>query len=187
MEKMSNVKHNQRSDYCDLVLVNRILRNLASLQADVISHAEAVLQGRLSKSQRKLIRIEQLKYANQKSSTHLNQTATKPLNPVTKSRSLLDPNKSQAKSRQCIKYKQSKTTNLDKISTARATSTENNQINLSGPSNMIVTAINVQGGSMTTIVSAVPYSLGFADLQLSKKKNSFIQNVSHIEEHPVTP
>ena len=45
----------------DLILVNTILRDLSTIEADVTSHAEAVLHGRLSKSQQRLIRKEQLK------------------------------------------------------------------------------------------------------------------------------
>ena len=47
----------------DLLVVNKMLRELAAIEADVLSHSEAVLRGRLSKSQRQLIFDEQLKYA----------------------------------------------------------------------------------------------------------------------------
>ena len=47
----------------DFLVVNKMLRELAAIEADVSSHSEAVLKGRLSKSQRKLIFDEQLKYA----------------------------------------------------------------------------------------------------------------------------
>jgi hypothetical protein len=186
--KIANGKSERIQENCDLVLVNRILRDLGSLQADVTSHAEAVLQGRLSKSQRRLIQKEQLKYSTQ--TTINNWTPSKP---VVKSRSFRDPNKSQGnctKSRQGIKYKKNKTTNLDKLTLApgtktpirsaedRATMTGSDQKKLLEPSNMIVTATKATGGSITTVVSAVPHSSSLADLQLSKKKTSFIQNVS---------
>ena len=48
----------------DLVLINKMLRELTAIEADVLSHSEAVLRGRLSKSQRKLIFDEQNKYAS---------------------------------------------------------------------------------------------------------------------------
>ena len=48
----------------DLLMVNKMLRELAAIEADVLSHSEAVLRGRLSKSQRQLIFDEQLKYAS---------------------------------------------------------------------------------------------------------------------------
>ena len=44
-----------------ILLVNKILQDLSTIEADVTSHAEAVLKGRLSKSQQRLIRREQLK------------------------------------------------------------------------------------------------------------------------------
>ena len=47
----------------DILLINRMLRDLAAIEADVQSHSEAVLRGRLSKSQRQLIFDEQSKYA----------------------------------------------------------------------------------------------------------------------------
>ena len=55
----------------DLVLLNKMLRDLAAIEADVLSHSEAVLRGRLSKSQRQLILDEQVKYASL--STHTSQ------------------------------------------------------------------------------------------------------------------
>ena len=51
------------TEEADLVLINKMLRELAAIEADVLSHSEAVLRGRLSKSQRKLIFDEQLKYS----------------------------------------------------------------------------------------------------------------------------
>ena len=47
----------------DILLINKMLRELAAIEADVLSHSEAVLRGRLSKSQRQLIFDEQSKYA----------------------------------------------------------------------------------------------------------------------------
>ena len=34
----------------DLLVVNKMLRELAAIEADVLNHSEAVLRGRLSKS-----------------------------------------------------------------------------------------------------------------------------------------
>jgi hypothetical protein len=103
---------------CDLVLVNRILRDLASLEADVTSHAEAVLQGRLSKSQRKLIQREQLKHtvASEFSTTW----STKSHSLVSKSLSFRDPLHSgnvtpNTKPKHGVKYSKNKTTNFDKL------------------------------------------------------------------------
>ena len=47
----------------DILMINKMLRELAAIEADVLSHSEAVLRGRLSKSQRQLIFDEQSKYA----------------------------------------------------------------------------------------------------------------------------
>ena len=193
----------KRSDDFDLVLINRILRDLAALEADVTSHAEAVLQGRLSKSQRKLIQREQLKY----SSTPITSTqrlSAKPSTKVSKSRSFRDANKnsSSAKARQVIKYKKNKTTNLDKLSTGINSTNDETSNTYHGNGNasrnsledesfssgdeqkklleattaMLVTALN---GGVTTVVTTTTTSTG-SELQLSqrKKKTSFIQNVS---------
>lgn len=48
----------------DLVLISKMLRDLAAIEADVHSHSEAVLRGRLSKSQRQLIFDAQNKFAS---------------------------------------------------------------------------------------------------------------------------
>jgi hypothetical protein len=103
-------------DDFDLVLINRILRDLASLEADVTAHAEAVLQGRLSKSQRKLIQKEQLKYSSTPFSSTAHRLTSKPSTKVSKSRSFRDGNNGSAKARQAVKYRKNRTTNLDKLS-----------------------------------------------------------------------
>lgn len=95
----------------DLLIVNKMLRELAAIEADVLSHSEAVLRGRLSKSQRQLIFDEQLKYAS--------ITATKPQKALPKSKSFRDPSH---KSRP-IKYKKNKTTNLDKLTSSMSAHT----------------------------------------------------------------
>lgn len=48
----------------DLVLISKMLRDLAAIETDVHSHSEAVLRGRLSKSQRQLIFDAQNKFAS---------------------------------------------------------------------------------------------------------------------------
>ena len=55
------LKENSEAEL-DLLVINKMLRELAAIEADVLSHSEAVLRGRLSKSQRQLIFDEQLKY-----------------------------------------------------------------------------------------------------------------------------
>lgn len=93
----------------DFLVVNKMLRELAAIEADVSSHSEAVLKGRLSKSQRKLIFDEQLKYAA--------LPAIASTKAVSKSRSFRDCG---LKSRP-IKYKKNKTTNLDKLTASMST------------------------------------------------------------------
>jgi len=95
----------------DLLMVNKMLRELAAIEADVLSHSEAVLRGRLSKSQRQLIFDEQLKYAS--------IASTKPQKALPKSRSFREPSH---KSRP-IKYKKNKTTNLDKLTSSMSAHT----------------------------------------------------------------
>lgn len=90
----------------DLVLISKILRDLAAIEADALSHSEAVLQGRLSKSQQKLIFDQQLKFA-----VAAEAVGGRNRKQATKSRSFRDSSKS---SRQ-IKYRKNKTTNLDKL------------------------------------------------------------------------
>ena len=41
----------------DLVLLSSMLKDISRVEADVVSHGEAVLNGRLSKSQQRLIQV----------------------------------------------------------------------------------------------------------------------------------
>merc|ERR1711874_734637 len=93
----------------DILLINRMLRDLAAIEADVLSHSEAVLRGRLSKSQRQLIFDEQNKYAPLTTSTA-----------ISKSKSFRDSKKG---SRPMIKYRKNKTTNLDKLTSSMSAHT----------------------------------------------------------------
>lgn len=93
----------------DLVLISKMLRDLTAIEADVLSHSEAVLRGRLSKSQRQLIFDEQNKYASM---------LTTPS--VSKSRSFRDTS---GKSRPSAKYKKTKTTQLDKLTSSMSAHT----------------------------------------------------------------
>ena len=61
---LETLLHDNTEAQLDLVLINKMLRDLAVIEADVLSHSEAVLRGRLSKSQRQLILDEQVKYAS---------------------------------------------------------------------------------------------------------------------------
>ena len=185
------LEQQRHSDDFDLVLINRILRDLASLEADVTAHAEAVLQGRLSKSQRKLIQREQLKYSSTPFSSTSSQQrlSSKPSTKVSKSRSFRDGNiSSGSKARQVIKYRKNKTTNLDKLSVGmsadnaecrycdvggrnsldddNSSSGDEQRKLLEATAAMMVTAAT-NGSVVTTALSTT-----------TKKKTSFIQNVS---------
>ena len=58
----------------NVIFCSNILRNLATIQADVASHAEAMLHGRLSKSHQETISSEQKRYLlhKAKSQKHFN-------------------------------------------------------------------------------------------------------------------
>ena len=97
----------------DLVRINKMLKELAAIETDVLSHSEAVLRGRLSKSQRQLIFDEQNKYA-------LLTTQTS----ISKSKSFRDAGSgSKNRPRQAIKYRKNKTTNLDKLTSSMSAHT----------------------------------------------------------------
>jgi len=98
----------------DLVLINKMLRDLAAIEADVLSHSEAVLRGRLSKSQRQLILDEQVKYASISSSSNQQQQ-------VSKSRSFRDTSGKSRPSQRA--YRKNKTTHLDKLTTSMSAHT----------------------------------------------------------------
>ena len=106
----------------DLVLISRMLKDFAAVEADVTSHAEAVLRGRLSKSQQKLIFREQMKYEHQTRHDLLPKRKVT----ISKSRSFREPrpaaaipevksNISSGPSGKPLRYKKTKTTNLDRL------------------------------------------------------------------------
>lgn len=97
----------------DLVRINKMLKELAAIETDVLSHSEAVLRGRLSKSQRQLIFDEQNKYASLTTQTS-----------ISKSKSFRDAGSgSKNRPRQAIKYRKNKTTNLDKLTSSMSAHT----------------------------------------------------------------
>jgi len=96
----------------NLVLINKMLRDLAAIEADVLSHSEAVLRGRLSKSQRQLILDQQVKYASISSSSN---------HQVSKSRSFRDTSGKSRPSQRA--YRKNKTTHLDKLTTSMSAHT----------------------------------------------------------------
>lgn len=125
----------EENDSCievDLVRVNKMLKELAAIEADVLSHSEAVLRGRLSKSQRQLIFDEQNKYASLMTTTS-----------ISKSKSFRDNSKN-GKQRPTVKYRKNKTTNLDKLTSSMSAHTircgegDSNPLTSSGDDNDIL-------------------------------------------------
>jgi len=103
----------QSAPELDLVRINKMLKELAAIETDVLSHSEAVLRGRLSKSQRQLIFDEQNKYASLTTQTS-----------ISKSKSFRDTGSgSKNRPRQPIKYRKNKTTNLDKLTSSMSAHT----------------------------------------------------------------
>ncbi len=90
----------------DLVLLTTILRDMSRIEVDVTSHGEAVLHGRLSKSQQRLIQREQNKFSQL---TPMPRAVT---TNVTKSRSFRDTNGQRRQQR----YRKNRTTDLHKLS-----------------------------------------------------------------------
>ena len=121
-----------------------MLKDLSSVEADVTSHGEAVLQGRLSKSQQRLIRREQLKNCaplmpsasqhdvRRKKSSIVRKNSNAKGSNLQKSKSFKRFGQSslaacRKQSEPIYKYRKNKTTNLDKlgseINTSPVTST----------------------------------------------------------------
>lgn len=114
------------SSTVDLILINTLLKDFSTLESDITSHAEAVLQGRLSKSQNRLIKREQLKNCAPLSRTINNDDKRKKSSKspnLTKSRSfrrfgpVVTPASvaGRKQSGQLYKYRKNKTTNFDKL------------------------------------------------------------------------
>ena len=198
------LSQNGASERFDLSNVNRILKDLASIEADVSSHAEAVLQGRLSKSQRKLIHKEQLKYSSvvtckrQPTSTVTSSPCLKK-SAVPKSQSFCDQTKLSANhQKMTYKFKRSKTSyqvSEDQSysqSDFKWTGSPEKRVNfneeacfnthdeqqrlIDRTAATLVTTTNSRGTVVTVISSKT--STAIADMQFTKKKSSFLQNLS---------
>ena len=110
---LNSEENPQSAPELDLVRINKMLKELAAIETDVLSHSEAVLRGRLSKSQRQLIFDEQNKYASLTTQTS-----------ISKSKSFRDAGSgSKNRPRQAIKYRKNKTTNLDKLTSSMSAHT----------------------------------------------------------------
>ena len=114
-----------------------MLKDFSTLEAEVTSHAEAVLQGRLSQSQQRLIRNEQLKNCaplthttiassndddKRKISGKLNRNSNHRGTSLIKSKSFRrvgaptnSPATGRKQSQTMYKYRKNKTTHLDKL------------------------------------------------------------------------
>jgi len=110
---LNSEENPQSAPELDLVRINKMLKELAAIETDVLSHSEAVLRGRLSKSQRQLIFDEQNKYASLTTQTS-----------ISKSKSFRDAGSgSKNRPRPAIKYRKNKTTNLDKLTSSMSAHT----------------------------------------------------------------
>ncbi|QQP57105.1 Uncharacterized protein FKW44_001984 [Caligus rogercresseyi] len=89
-----------QGDSIDIVLLNSIFSDLSRIEAEIDSHAEAVLNGRLSKSQLRLIQEEQ---------TRLKTIITPPRRPLSKAKSFRETSGSK---RALSKYRKTKTSEL---------------------------------------------------------------------------
>ena len=175
-------------DNLDLVLTNRILRDLTLLEADVTSHAEAVLQGRLSKLNRMLIQKEQLKYSSSPIDSPTTEANPKLPKKVSKAQSFRDAMKTVAgspKPRPPMKYKKNKTTHLDKLFTPlndfppahhnhhhQHQQPHSNQNNGEEQHKLIADIHATTNDVLTTSDELLS--------ELKKKKKSFIHNISSI-------
>ena len=164
----------------DLVLLNSILKDLASIEVDVTSHGEAVLHGRLSKSQQQLIKQEQ---------SRLNSLVPPPQPKVSKSRSFRDSSTSgsQRRHRQISKYKKNKTTDLHKLQDQQeqqqqgTTCNANNNSSCSRSQSTTVFDNNNEKALSTAGPAEDEWQAAMRQQQSSaRRKSSFIQNVSSI-------
>jgi hypothetical protein len=158
----------------DLVLLNAVLRDLWRVEVDVTSHGEAVLHGRLSKSQQLLIRQEQ---------NRLSQVGQQQQQKVAKSRSFRDTTgeKKAKAGKQFYRYKKNKTTDFSKLSVSSVAPS------LSAASSACASG-NI-GGSYSRLLDSDPQALQARTVaewhevmakETGKRKNSFIHNVSSL-------
>lgn len=146
----------------DLVLISAILKDLASVEVDAMSHGEAVLNGRLSKSQQQLIQHEQTKFND-------DVVATNKSSKLSKSKSFKDTNgqrrqqqQAQAQQRQISRYKKNKTTDLNKLASSSSIH--------SGMSLSSSTTVANKKNEWQEVMGETP----------PRRKSSFMQNVSSI-------
>ncbi len=152
----------------DLVLLSSILKDATRVEADVMSHGEAVLNGRLSKSQQRLIQQEQ----NRLSSLALNADGPTGAggfrsSKVSKSRSFRDTTgqkKQHQQQRALSRYKKTRTADLDKLQ---------------------VSATATGGGStqqLSTCAAAAAAAAGKDDLTAATRTNEWREVMTKAEE-----
>ena len=160
----------------DLVLLNSILKDLCKIEVDATSHCEAIMQGRLSKSQIKLIKQEQCKFRS------FGPPSPAPSAKVSKSKSFRDTSSkvnSQRAARQISKYKKNKTTDLHKLQQQdEETSSNNNNIRsksstLAPPSCRRASQLN-NNNNLDEWEEVLEETLSTKP----RRKSSFMQNVS---------
>lgn len=150
----------------DLVLVHSILKDLARVEVDVTSHGEAVMNGRLSKSQQRLIKQEQSRL------TSLAVPASQAK--VTKSRSFRESGSFRSGQRgqqQQRKYKKNKTTDFNRLTESAST-----QDHLSSYASERKTSAPERRTTSSEEWDEVLRS----EREAGKRKSSFIQNVSSL-------
>lgn len=96
----------------DLVLLSQVRRDLRRVEVDVASHGEAVLHGRLSKSQQRLIQQEQFR-VTALTPSQPPKTPSSSRSKIAKSRSFRDSSRGRQAG---ARYRKTRTTDLNKLS-----------------------------------------------------------------------
>lgn len=155
--------------------------DLTTIEIDVSSHGEAVLNGRLSKSQQRIIQQEQTKFSNSSlvpPPTYSEAMSSSQVK-LGKSRSFRDSSSSnQKKQRQLVKYKKNKTTDLHKISSSSSMSHFSSS--LAVPTSTVSSRPVGNVRKYTDPGDNRRYQEQSGQQQSTKRKTSFIQNVSSI-------
>jgi hypothetical protein len=165
----------------DLVLLSSVLKDATRVEADVVSHGEAVLNGRLSKSQQRLIQQEQNRLSSLALNSEESNGSCSSRNKVGKSRSFRDTTgqkkQSQPQQRAMSRYKKTKTTNLDsrlQAANAEFSSFQSTSVAAAATSSASATSSNGIDSDESTALSSEWREV--MDKEAAKRKNSFIRN-----------
>ena len=184
----------------DLVLLNTLLKDINRIEVDVTSHGEAVLNGRLSKSQQLLIHKEQSKFSSLAvpapySAVGGNNTSLSAPNggsKLAKSKSFRETGHGAAakKARQPVRYKKNKTTDFNKLTTsstvsgglsAHAHAAHNGSSMSRGSSGLLAANCDAESRDKASLASEWEEVMKESTALVSpKRKTSFIQNVSSL-------